>query len=471
MSYLWVVPKKAVALFFLFAFLGAAIFVYFTFPRTKEEIPTSNNQRPFPSAPVPTPHSVPVPETVPHPNTPKVPPGPTLHVMAWAYADEVRPLEAEADAFGAATGRLASLTIDNDVASYRRDLRQALASGSPPDVVLITSRDFSGLDPARDLADATPQSDAAPRSLAAFTVEGRLKAAPNEFSVDVLFYNPAHFDRAGIGYPDRHWNWDILEADARALESLKLKDAAGQPIYPLELPADFDFWNILCTQAGHPALDLGVWHLADANTRESQMRALDFIHEIFQEFSVTAPLPKAGEPPGRLFAQQRASLLIAPSELTASLPSFPYAFTLPPDDVERASLARVNGWAVTARSTQTEAARALAGYLAYQPVHAGWTSVQKPAEDNSPAALCYEALGQALVPRIEPKTARMAQFLDQQINLLARDGQQKTDELYDRIQTEYQSETSPPPIAGARPRGAGQKPSPKVEAAPQLRGL
>jgi ABC-type glycerol-3-phosphate transport system substrate-binding protein len=412
-----------------------------------------------------------MPETVPHPNTPKVPPGPTLRVMAWASGAEARTLEAEADAFGAATGRRASLTIDSDVTSYRRDLQQALASGSPPDVCLVASRDFSGLDPARDLADATPPLDAAPRSLAAFTVEGRLKAVPDEFSVDVLFYNPAQFDRAGIGYPDRHWNWDILEADARALESLKLKDAAGQPIYPLELPADFDFWNILCTQAGHPALDLGVWHLADVDTRESQMRALDFIHEIFQELSVIAPLPKAGEPPGRLFAQQRASLLIAPSELTASLPPFPYAFTLLPGDMERASLARVNGWAVTAQSSQTEAARALAGYLADQPVHAGWSSVKKPAEDTSPDALCYESLGQALVPRIEPKTARMAQFLDQQINLLARNSRQTTDELYDRIQAEYQSETSPPPIAGVLPRAAGQKPSPKVEAAPQLRGL
>ncbi len=464
-------PKKAVALFFLLAFIGAAIYVWFTFPRTKEEIPVSNNQRPFPSVPAPGPNGLPVPETVPHPNTPKVPPGPTLRVMAWASGAEAKALEAEADAFAAATGRRASLTIDGDVTSYRRDLRQALDSDSPPDVCLVAARDFSGLDPARDLADAAPPSDTAPRSIAAFTVNGRVKAAPDEFSVEVLFYNPAYFDQAGIGYPDRHWNWDILEADARALESLKLKDAAGEPVYPLELPADFDLWNILCTQAGHPVLDLDVWHLADADTRESQMRALDFIHEIFQELSVTAPLPKAGEPPGRLFAQQRASLLIAPSELAASLPKFPCAFTLLPGDMERASLARVNGWAVTARSPHSEAAGALAGYLAFQPVHEGWSCVRKPADDASPDGICYEALGQALVPRIEPKTARMAQFLDQQIDLLARNSRQISDELYARIQTEYQGDMTPPPIDGSLPQAAGQRPSPKVEAAPQLRGL
>jgi ABC-type glycerol-3-phosphate transport system substrate-binding protein len=314
------VPKKAVAIFFIAAFIGAVIFVYCTFPRTKEEIPPSNNQRPFPSEPTPTPNSVPVPETVPHPNTPKVPTGPTLRVMAWASGAEAQALETEADAFRAATGRRASLTIAGDEASYRHDLQQALASDSPPDVCLVSARDFSGLDPIRDLADAaSPDSSAAPRSIAAFTADNRLKAVPDEFSVDVLFYNPSYFDQAGLGYPGRHWTWDILESVSRALESLKLKDSAGKKVYPLELTADFDFWNILCTDAGHPALDLGTWHLSDVDTKESQMRGLDLIHEIFQELAVTAPLSKGMEQPGRLFAQQRAALLIAPSELTVRL--------------------------------------------------------------------------------------------------------------------------------------------------------
>jgi len=279
-------------------------------------------------------------------------------------------------------------------------------------------------------------------------VDGQMRAVPDEFSVDMLFYNPGQFDQAGIGYPDRHWNWDILEAISRALASLKLKDGSGQPVYPLELPADFDFWNILCAQAGHPALDQDVWHLTDTGSKDSQMRALDLVHEFFQEFAVTAPLPKTNEASARYFAQQRASLLIAPSELTASLPQFGYRFTLLPSDLTRASLARVNGWAVAAKSSQQEAARVLAAYLAWQPVHAGWSSVQKPAEGDTPEALCYEALGQSVIPRIEPKNAPLAQFLDQQINLLARNYGQKSDETYARIQAEYQSDF---PAAGQTP--------------------
>ena len=65
----------------------------------------------------------------------------------------------------------------------------------------------------------------------------------------------------------------------------------------------------------------------------------------------------------------------------------------------------------------------------------------------------------------------MAQFLDQQINLLARNAQQDTGELFDRIQTAYLHDVPQRPIAGGPPLPAGQKPAPKIEAAPQLRGL
>jgi ABC-type glycerol-3-phosphate transport system substrate-binding protein len=250
------VPKKAVAIFFLLAFAGAALFIFFTVPRTKDQIPTSNNQRPFPSAPAPNtpnaPNGVPVPETVPHPNTPKVPPGPSLHVMAWASAADARRLTADADSFVAATGRQVSLTIAADPLSYRRDLAQALTTDTPPDLCLVSSRDFSGLDPAQDLADAKPVDGTPPRAIAAFTVDGRIKAVPDEFTVEMLFYNPSHFDQAGLGYPGPHWTWDMLEADARAVASRQIKDAAGRPTYALELPADFDFWNILCARAVPP---------------------------------------------------------------------------------------------------------------------------------------------------------------------------------------------------------------------------
>jgi ABC-type glycerol-3-phosphate transport system substrate-binding protein len=464
LSYTARVPKKAVAIYLLLALFGAILFVYFTFPRTKEEIPQSNNQRPYPSSPGP--NGMPVPESVPHPNTPVVPHGPTLHVMAWANPAEAQALQAEADAFEATNGNPVALQVDGNAADYRRDLQQALLSGTPPDVCLIDARDFSGLVPERDLAPVTPPPGIAERSVEAFTIDDKTRAIPDEFSVDMLFYNPQHFDRAGIGYPGRHWTWDIMEAITRGLASLHLKTDSGESIYPLELPANFDFWNILCMQAGHPALDRDVWHLADSDGRESQLRGLDLIHEFFHELAVTAPAAKNGDAPGRFFAQQRASLLIAPSELAASLPNFPFQMTVLPSDLARANLARVNGWAVTARSPQPDAAAALARYLGAQPVHTGWSSVENPTDPTSNAGLCHEGLEQSLLPRIEPKTARLAQMLDDQINLFARNPQAPSSEnLYAQIQREYLSQDGP-----AVETTAPSAVAPKAEV-PQLRGL
>ncbi len=457
-------PKKAVALYLLLALLGAALFIYFTFPRTKDEIPKSNNQVPFPSAPGP--NDMP-PDTVPHPAAPGTPHGPSLRIMGWAAPDEAKSLGTEIDDYSAQTGQSVSMTIVSDVTTYRHDLQQALASGAPPDLCLIEARDFSGADPQRDFADLRPGKDLAPRSVDAFTVGGTVKAMPDEFSVNVLFYNPAPFARAGIAVPGPHWNWDVLEGISRALASLKLKSDQGNPVYALELPADFDFWNMLCTQAGHPALDADVWHLGETGSRDAQVRSLDFIHDFFQDLTVTAPLPRAGTAPGGYFARQEAAMLIGPSELTARLPSFGYQFTLLPSDMCAASLARVNGWAVSAKSTQPAAARRLAAFLAQRPVHAGWSGVVKST--GSPT-VCEEALAEAVIPRIGPRDAPLAQFLNDQIDQLARHAGGNTADLYARIQAQYQSGLAPQQIDSNPPRPAeGLKPRPPV--ASELRDM
>lgn len=468
-------PRKAVAIVLWCGLIGAAIFVYFTFPRTKDEIPRSENQRPFPSSPGP--NGVPMPEPVPAPNTPKPPPGggPNLRVMAWAGDDDARALSREMDAFAARTGLQPVLNVSANAADYRRDLRHAIDAGTPPDVCLVEARDFSGLDPGRDLARMASPPGFEQRALEAFQAGGNgdLRAVPDEFSVALLFYHPHDFDRAGLGWPGKHWTWDILEAMSRALASQRLTTDAGAQIYPLELPADFDFWNILCTQAGHAALDHGTWHLADADGRESRMRGLGLIHEFFQELAVTAP-PDAEGQPGTYFAQNRASLLIGPSELGATLPPGSYGVTLLPADLTRASLAQVNGWAVMASTPQLDAARSLASFLAAHPVHAGWVSAVRPTQGVDPTAddadsLCREALEQALLPRLEPKTERLAQLLDEQIGLFARNGDPAAAEnLNAKIESEYLADYAPTAERNAAERKQGVVPKAQ---APELRGL
>ena len=460
-------PRKAVAIYLICALIGAALFIFFTFPRTRDQIPASNNQRPFPSAPGPG--NVPVPETTPHPSAPGSPHGPSLRVMAWASPAEAETLGARLDDYAARTGQAASLTLASDAAAYRHDLAQALASDTPPDLCLIDARDFSGADPARDFTAVTPDRTAAARSIAAFTVGGAVKALPDEFSVDLLYYNPADFDRAGIAAPGPHWNWDILEAISRAITSLKLTNAQSAPVYALELPADFDFWNMLCTQAGQPALDVGTWHLADADGKNAELRSLDFIHTFFQGLSVTAPLPRDDAASGRYFGAQQAAMLIGPSNLTARLPNFGYRVTVVPRDTCSASLAHVNGWAVAARSTRADDAQKLAIFLAAQPVHAGWSTVRAGQVVDGFTAICQSALSESVIPRIEMKDAPLAQFLDVQIAQLARQPNGESGQFYARIQAEYQSGLAPQQVEGTLPKA--EKLKPRAPATTELRDL
>jgi ABC-type glycerol-3-phosphate transport system substrate-binding protein len=370
--------------------------------------------------------------------------------MAWGDAAEGRALTARLDAFTARTGTRLDLTLAPDPAAYRAALQAALAGGTPPDVCLIESRDFSGFDPQRDLLPMTEPPGLAPRAVDAFLTGGKPRAVPGEFSVDLLFYHPRDFDRAGLAWPGRHWTWDILEAMSRALESQQLKTDDGRRIYPLELPSGFDFWNILCTQAGHPALDRETWHLADSSSRASRLRGLDLIHEFFHELVVTAP-PTTDGTAGTCFAAGRASMLMAPSEFAATLPPGSYGVTLLPADLRRSTMARVDGWAVTIASPQPDAARTLAQFLAAAPIHTGWSATTEPAPAADPdaedsAALCHEALAQALLIRLEPDMQRLAHLLDEQINTFARtDDPASPEALNQRIENEYLAQYGPAP--------------------------
>jgi ABC-type glycerol-3-phosphate transport system substrate-binding protein len=451
-------PKKAVAIYFICALIGAAIFIFLTFPRDKAEIPTSNNQRPFPSAPAPG--DVPVPETQPHPSAPGTPHGPSLRVMAWGTPAEAQALSARLNDYATRTGETAALTLASDEAAYRHDLPQALASATPPDLCLVDARDFSGADAQRDFAAVTPDRAAAARSIAAFTVDGTVRALPDEFSVDLLYYSPVDFDRAGIAAPGPHWNWDVLEAMARAITSRRLTTAQGSPVYALELPDDFDFWNMLCTQAGQPALDAGTWHVADAGSKNAELRSLDFIHTFFQGLSVTPPPPREGDAPGRYFGAGQAAMLIGPSDLVAPLPHSDYRVTTVPRDMCSASLADVHGWAVTAQSMQADAARQLGAFLSMQPIHAGWSTVQTNEAPDGFTAICQSALSESVIPRLSAKDEPMAQFLNAQIAQLAHQPDGDSGRYYAHIQAEFQNGRAPQSVDGTPPKAAEKTPAP-----------
>ena len=189
------------------------------------------------------------------------------------------------------------------------------------------------------------------------------------------------------------------------------------------------------------------------------MRALDFIHEIFQGLSVTAPLPKAGEPPGRLFAaatRRAFDRALGPHRFPALLSLCLHA--------SAAATWSGPAWRASMAGRSRPNHRRPMRHASWRRIWLGNPSTRDGVPSKSrrrttrPPPFVTRRWVRPSFPGIDPKTARMAQFLDRQINLLARNAQQTTDALYDRIQTEYQSDTSPP---GGLPQAPDKSPRPR----------
>ena len=190
--------KKPSPFSFCSHFLGAAHFRLFHLPAHEGGNPDQQQSAPFPlraRAQPQRPESVPLPEPSPNPNTPKVPPGPTLRVMAWAYGRR-------GEGAGGGSRRLWNGHRQARLADHRRRRGQLSPRFEAGHRLRFAARCVPGhrarffrasirtaIWPTRHPLPAS----SAPRSLAAFTVDGHLKAVPDECSVDVLFYNPRVF--------------------------------------------------------------------------------------------------------------------------------------------------------------------------------------------------------------------------------------------------------------------------------------
>ena len=110
-------------------------------------------------------------------------------------------------------------------AEYREKVITAIASGSPPDVLLLDGIDVPSFVEAGVLLDLAPFAarvgiavdDFYPVVLAMFSRDRSVYAFPKGFSPVVYYYNRALFDAAGLPYPQDGWTWDEFRATAKAL--------------------------------------------------------------------------------------------------------------------------------------------------------------------------------------------------------------------------------------------------------------
>jgi ABC-type glycerol-3-phosphate transport system substrate-binding protein len=407
------VPKKALLIYFGLAFFFAVIFVWFTFPGSvpnkfsiSKNQPEPRNSTPPLVQPEGHPQFVTIPTTPPAPAT-----GVVLHILAWGQGEAAERLQQQIDLFSHDTGIAATEVMANTEADYQKALAEAYSSGAVPDVILVNGADFSGLTPARDLLPLPAAPGRVLSSVAGtFVRNGQNWAQADEFSVDVLFYNKSCFDRVGLGYPGVHWTLDTLQGISRGLTISNLLDPEGKRIFALELPCDFQLWNLLSKEAGHALYDNSGWHITNSDAQISQQRGLEFFQTYFRDLDVCAPLTNDELAPGDLFFQGRACLLIAPIEAWARFQQnglLRWDVTRFPQDLTPSTNLRVQGWAVTKLSRHPTEAIRLVQALGNLPLHDGWVAIKDSLPDGSTddvPALARSLLPNALFYTLDAKT-------------------------------------------------------------------
>ena len=213
-------------------------------------------------APVPAaPPAAPAPATaVPAPASPAAKEPVTLTWAFWGSPEESVSHLAVADAFMKEHPEIKIETWNAPWSDYFTKIQSLWASGDPkavPDIAFLWPTPsyaaqgvLENLDPyiqksGYDLKDYWPGL------LDSAKYQGSVYGLPRDIESNVLYYNKALFDKAGVKYPDDTWTWDDLQA---AVQKLTVKDASGK-VTQYGLAMEGGKWPTWVNQNGGAILD------------------------------------------------------------------------------------------------------------------------------------------------------------------------------------------------------------------------
>lgn len=267
-------------------------------------------------------------------------------------------------------------------AEYREKVITAIASGAPPDVILLDGIDVPSFAQAGVLLDLAPFAARAgltldqffPSVLAMFSRGDSVLAFPKGFSPVVYFYNRRLFDAAKLPYPRDGWTFDDFLRTARALTIDR--DGDGTPEqWGTAVDRRFHAWQAMIWSGGGDILQPDGRRASGALDAPATVRALEFLTSLAVEHRV-APPPNAFRAISgnetRLFHSGRLALLpsghwlipniraqLARGQLSLGIVSFPHAPGAMPVTPLFAS-----GWAVPRNTPHRKLAVQLAAALA-----------------------------------------------------------------------------------------------------------
>lgn len=190
-----------------------------------------------------------------------------------------------------------------------------------------------------------------------FMVDGAPRVLPLIFSPIVLCYNKDHFRDAGVPEPDSGWTWQDV-----ADQSAKLSNGKDRYGFFYHLVSD-NRWPIFLLQSGHVFRRNADNRLEFRNERV--MEGLRIGRDLIRKQEPYPYLSENDSDAVRLFAQQKASMILASYFNLNALRHADFSFDIAPLPTfrEPKTLLLLIGLAIHSRSPNKEAAAAFVRFL------------------------------------------------------------------------------------------------------------
>jgi multiple sugar transport system substrate-binding protein len=158
----------------------------------------------------------------------------TLTWAFWGSPEEATSHKMVADAFMKEHPEIKIETWNAPWSDYFTKIQALWASGDPkavPDIAFLwPTPSYAAQGVLENLDSYIKQSgydlkDYWPGLLDSAMYKGSVYGLPRDIEANILYFNKALFDKAGLKYPDDTWTWDDLQA---AVQKLTVKDASGK---------------------------------------------------------------------------------------------------------------------------------------------------------------------------------------------------------------------------------------------------
>ncbi|WP_338090798.1 ABC transporter substrate-binding protein [Planosporangium thailandense] len=257
------------------------------------------------------------------------------------------------------SGVKANVTVANDIS---QQLSQGFTSGKPADVFYLGNDTFPAYAKAGDLdpfaAKLSNVGDFYDTIKQSFTYNGKLYAAPKDFSTLALIINQDSWAKAGLTDADIPTNWDQLAAVAKKLTT---GDQVGLSISP-----EFARVGVFMAQAGGWLVSPdGKTATADS---QQNVDALTYVKKLLADGSLKFSSAVGAGWGGEAFGKGKAAMTIEGNWIVGALqhdfPDVKYKVAeLPAGPAGKGTMQFNGGWGIAADSKNKDNAVKLVQYL------------------------------------------------------------------------------------------------------------